>query len=160
MKISLYLLVFLAVSCAHNSDAQVQKIEAVRVIYTDFDIVSSTGVFDLNTLRGMYPQVKDFDADKSRSLLGLIEGARIGKSTRKERSQMTGPVFLAIFRSSDLDHPVFVSDGCYLLNIETHDIYTFEYAAASYIGVEKKVFESRLCAQPGLGIKLSPRPRV
>lgn len=151
-------LVFLLISgCVAPADSMVRSMNHAVVFYSDFDIVASSGVFDLNTLKDSYPTRKDFNSYKVSSMMKIIEARKVGLSTSNERRQMRGPIYLAIYRAEDSQKPLFISDGCYLLNNESNNIFEFGPELADFIGIPLVIYDARLCSKPGLGIRLSPR---
>lgn len=129
------------------------------VIFTAFDTVSSHGGgYDVERLKHLSHQENTIDRSKTSALLAALEKSKIGKSTAAERRQMHGPIYLAIFRSDYRRRPVYVSNGCHVLNLKTGDLYRLDAETAVLIlGVSQNNYETRLCKEPGLGITLSPR---
>jgi len=128
-------------------------------IYTELDIVAShvVGPFDVEMLKSVDPKKVNLDSETMLNLASALERAKIGKATSAEKKQMRGPIYLAIFRSNRRQ-PVYISNGCHVLSLETNNLYRLESeAAVSILGIPVKSYESRLCKEPGLGITLSPR---
>lgn len=160
MKKSILKLVFLLIGCAPSLTYGRSESYEAWVIYTAFDTVSShmKGPFDLDELKSTYPTERLLSRAETDALISALERAKIGKSTVAERRQMRGPIYLAIFRSEHRRRPVYVSNGCHVLNLESGDLYRLEpEAALSIVGIQSRNYEARLCKEPGLGIKLSPR---
>ena len=71
-------LVFLLLSgCVASADSIVRSMSHAVVFYSDFDIVASSGVFDLNTLKDSYPTRKDFNSYKASSMMKIIEARKV-----------------------------------------------------------------------------------
>ncbi|MEQ1512138.1 MAG: hypothetical protein ABL934_05590 [Lysobacteraceae bacterium] len=154
----LILFVFLLLSgCVVAADSVVRGTDCVIVVYSDFDIVASSGIFGISALKDSYPTRKFFDPDRTDALMKIIESRKIGGSTAHERRQMKGPIYFAIYEAQESGKLLFISDGCYLLNYQSKDIFEFGPELADFMGITSGVYVDRLCAKPGLGIKLSPR---
>jgi hypothetical protein len=160
MKITAMVLAFLLTGCVSVFSYAKDDSYTAWVIYTGFDSISShmRGPFDFNYLKTLYPKEKLLSQADTSSLVAALEKARIGKSTAAERRQMRGPTYLAIFRAKQQRRPVYVSNGCHVLNLETGDLYRLEAdTAISVIGIPADNYAARLCKEPGFGIVLSPR---
>lgn len=150
---------FLAGCASASSYGKDQPYEA-WIIYTGFDAVYShmRSPFDVDTLKNVHPIEESFGQEKTSEIVAALESAKIGKATAAEKKQMRGPIYLAIYRSESRRRPVYVSNGCHVLNLRTGDLYRLEAETAiSILGIPAKNYETRLCKDPGLGITLSPR---
>ncbi len=148
MKLFAALLIALFAGCASISSYGEQKPYDAFVMYTGLDVVVShrEGPFDVDMLKSINPATRSLDERAVSALIAALEKSRIGKATKAQKKRLLSWVYLAIFRSDNHRKPLYVSNGCHVLNLKTGDLYRLDVdTAISIIGIPAENYESRLC---------------